>query len=128
MRVLRLTVVAYSVTFLIFASLPAEETSKQTVDVTQTGEKYHRDGCRYLGKSRILKDLKAALAEGYTACSRCRPPRGNSDESATPSRDTPKTESKSSRVSQRCVATTKKGAQCKRKASAGSARCWQHQK
>ncbi len=128
MRLFRLTVVTYCVTFLIFASLPAEETSKQPVYVTQTGKKYHRNGYRYLEKSRIPKDLKAALAEGYTACSRCGPPRGNSDESATPSRDTAKTESKSSRVSQRCVATTKKGAQCKRKASAGSAHCWQHQK
>ncbi len=128
MRVFRLTVVAYCVIFLIFASLPAAETSKQTVYVTQTGKKYHRDGCRYLGKSRIPKDLKAALAEGYTACSRCGPPKGNSDESATPSGDTSKTESKSSYVSQRCAATTKKGAQCKRKASAGRARCWQHKK
>jgi len=30
------------------------------------------------------------------------------------------------RVSGRCQATTKKGAQCKRNASAGSSHCWQH--
>ena len=45
MRVFRLTVVTYCVTFLIFASLPAEETSKRTVYVTQTGKKSHQDGC-----------------------------------------------------------------------------------
>lgn len=31
-------------------------------------------------------------------------------------------------VSTQCQATTKKGAQCKRKAKAGSKYCWQHEK
>ena len=109
MRVFRLTVIAYCVAFLILASLPAEETGKQTVYVTRTGKKYHRDGCQYLGKSRIPKDLKGALDAGYTACSRCRPSKGNSDQRQKSREKTSEAESKSHRASQRCAAKTKKG-------------------
>lgn len=44
------------------------------VYITKTGTKYHRDGCRYLSKSKIAISLKDAIAEGYTPCSICRPP------------------------------------------------------
>ena len=37
-----------------------------TVYITKTGEKYHRDGCRYLKKSQIAIDKDAAVAQGYT--------------------------------------------------------------
>lgn len=47
-----------------------------TVYVTKTGEKYHKSGCQYLRKSKIAIDLDDAIAEGYTACSKCGPPRG----------------------------------------------------
>lgn len=49
-----------------------------TVYVTRTGECYHRDGCSYL-KSRIPISLESAVASGYRACSRCRPPVLNED-------------------------------------------------
>lgn len=54
-----------------------EEPDKQTVTVyvTKTGEKYHVSGCQYLSKSKIAIDLDDAIAEGYTACSKCGPPR-----------------------------------------------------
>lgn len=45
-----------------------------TVYITKTGAKYHRDGCRYLAKSKIAISLKDAIAEGYTPCSICKPP------------------------------------------------------
>ena len=51
----------------------SENTQEITVYVTRTGEKYHRDGCRYLSRSRIPMALKDAKL-GYTACSVCRPP------------------------------------------------------
>jgi micrococcal nuclease len=51
----------------------SENTQEVTVYVTRTGEKYHRDGCRYLSRSRIPMSLKDAKL-GYTACSVCRPP------------------------------------------------------
>ena len=45
------------------------------VYITQTGTKYHRDGCRYLGHSKIAIRLSVAKARGYTPCSVCDPPR-----------------------------------------------------
>jgi len=44
------------------------------VYVTATGHRYHRDGCRYLSKSRIAITLAKAKAEGYRPCSVCDPP------------------------------------------------------
>lgn len=46
----------------------------ETVYVTRTGKRYHRDGCRYLASSRIPMSLKEAQAKGYTPCKVCRPP------------------------------------------------------
>ena len=48
--------------------------SGTTVYITNTGEKYHRSGCRYLSKSKISISLSKAKAEGYTPCSVCKPP------------------------------------------------------
>lgn len=52
----------------------AEEPKAQTVYVTRTGKRYHRDGCRYLASSKIPMTLKDAKAQGYTPCTVCRPP------------------------------------------------------
>jgi len=43
------------------------------VYVTNTGTKYHRDGCSYL-KSKIQMNLTDAVNNGYEPCSRCNPP------------------------------------------------------
>ena len=56
------------------SSSPASDTKTITVYVTATGKKYHREGCRYLSRSRIAKALEEAKA-GYTACKVCKPPR-----------------------------------------------------
>jgi competence protein ComEC len=45
------------------------------VYVTETGECYHRAGCRYLAHSKIKISLKDAKAQGYRPCSVCDPPR-----------------------------------------------------
>ena len=45
-----------------------------TVYITKTGEKYHRNGCRYLSQSKIAISLAKAKAQGYTPCSVCDPP------------------------------------------------------
>jgi hypothetical protein len=50
------------------------QTKEQTVYITKSGKKYHRDTCRYLSRSKIPTTLKDAKANGYTACSICRPP------------------------------------------------------
>src|SRR2546426_324750 len=51
----------------------AEEPKTQTVYITRTGKRYHRDGCRYLASSKIPMTLKDAKAQGYTPCKVCRP-------------------------------------------------------
>lgn len=54
--------------------LPADpETQAVTVYVTDTGEKYHRAGCRYLRRSSNPISLSAAR-QGYSPCSVCDPP------------------------------------------------------
>ena len=52
----------------------AEEPKAETVYVTRTGKRYHREGCRYLVSSKIPMTLKDAKAHGYTPCKVCRPP------------------------------------------------------
>lgn len=50
------------------------ENKEVTVYVTNSGEKYHRDGCKYLGKSKIPISLNDAKNEGYSPCKVCNPP------------------------------------------------------
>jgi len=52
----------------------SQDPQTQTVYITKTGKKYHRDGCRYLASSKIAISLKDAKARGYTACKVCWPP------------------------------------------------------
>lgn len=54
------------------AAQPREsDNSGVTVYVTETGNKYHGAGCRYLKSSKIAIDLEAAIAQGYEACKVC---------------------------------------------------------
>jgi hypothetical protein len=46
---------------------------EQTVFVTRTGKKYHRDGCQYLRQSKRKIELSSATKKGYTPCKVCRP-------------------------------------------------------
>jgi micrococcal nuclease len=52
---------------------PNTAASSDIVYITNTGEKYHRDGCRYLSISRIPISRADAIAQGYTPCSVCKP-------------------------------------------------------
>lgn len=71
-------IVALFCCFLIIAALVAPtalaDNSGEIVYVTNTGSKYHRDGCGYL-RSKNEKTLREAVERGYTPCSRCSPPR-----------------------------------------------------
>lgn len=53
---------------------PSANNGKVTVYVTNNGDKYHRDGCRSLAKSKIPISLADAKAAGYTPCKVCKPP------------------------------------------------------
>jgi hypothetical protein len=108
---------------LLLLSLPYIAQA-QTVYITKTGSKYHRDNCRYLSKSKFATDLKEAKAHGYTPCSVCKPsgngatiqPQGQQlQKQPTPSAST------------RCTATTKAGTRCSRTTTNPNGRCWQHQ-
>lgn len=50
---------------------PDNGNQSQMVYTTNTGEKYHRNGCQYLRQSKIAISLDDAINQGYTACSRC---------------------------------------------------------
>lgn len=52
---------------------PASMGSGETVYITNSGKKYHADGCRYLSKSKIQIEKDAAMKRGYGACSVCGP-------------------------------------------------------
>jgi competence protein ComEC len=55
------------------APVPKQTPQAVAVFVTKTGAKYHRDGCRYLSKSKISISLSDAKS-GYGPCSVCNPP------------------------------------------------------
>lgn len=55
------------------SSIGSSDTNELTVYITNTGSKYHRDGCRYLRQSKHAISKSNAQARGYDACSVCRP-------------------------------------------------------
>lgn len=59
---------------LFVVSVHAADNGDTIVYITRTGEKYHRNGCSYLSKSKIAVTLSDAVSRGYTPCSRCAPP------------------------------------------------------
>jgi hypothetical protein len=82
------------------------------VYITKTGEKYHKETCRYLSKSSISIELAKAKENGYTACSVC-------------SGGTAGVQNKAS-ISQQCSGKTKAGSRCKRMTTSVNGRCYQH--
>jgi micrococcal nuclease len=57
------------------SSSPAPTAGDVIVYITDTGTKYHQDGCRHLAKNKILASLSEAKAWGYEPCGVCSPPR-----------------------------------------------------
>ena len=54
--------------------IPKSEAALETVYITRTGAKYHREKCDYLRYSKIKITLEEALEESYSPCSKCNPP------------------------------------------------------
>jgi hypothetical protein len=113
--------------------LLASQLSAQTVFITKTGAKYHKESCRY-AKTGWASDLVAAKKRGLTACLVCKPSSTETGEakpftlSAGPKNVEARKETKPAQVtSTQCKATTKAGPRCSRKAAAGSSFCWQHE-
>ncbi len=55
---------------LFFITLPLHGFS-ETVYVTKTGHRYHKDECYFLKKSKLSIDISSAEASGYKPCSIC---------------------------------------------------------
>ena len=115
-----LTRAALLTSFLLFLS---SLTLGQTVYVTNTGAKYHADGCRYLSKSKIATSYDKALEGGYTACSVCKP----SSSATTPRVTQTETAPAKNETSIQCSAMTTAGNRCSRNTKESNGRCWQHQ-
>lgn len=55
------------------AAAEQNNSAERTVYITNTGGKYHRDGCRYLKNSKIAISTADARAQGYEPCKVCDP-------------------------------------------------------
>lgn len=53
---------------------PAGPDDDVYVYVTESGDKYHKEDCRFLKKSKIKLTLEEAKEKGYKPCSVCKPP------------------------------------------------------
>lgn len=100
--------------------------SAQTVYKTKTGKKYHTENCKYLSKSKIQITLEEAIKSNLEPCSVCISKKSSADPKSKPGDATVKPKPKP--TSTQCIAITKKGERCKRKAKEGSSCRWQHDK
>ena len=125
----------YLLLLTIVLSLLATNVFSQTVYITKTGTKYHKEDCRYLSKSKISIDLKDVISKGYGACKVCKPPtKVNTDTSkeskstttSVKKEKTSTTKKVTKSYSRRCSATTKSGTRCKRMTKSSNGKCWQH--
>lgn len=117
---------AFFTTILLIAAVSIGSSAlaqTTTVYTTNTGEKYHKEGCRYLAKSKIETTLQEATDAGYTACGVCI----GTDHSSAKSSTAPSTPVQKPSAATQCTATTQAGNQCKRNATSGSDKCWQHE-
>ena len=76
----RAAVVFFFLGILFFACVPGhtegtEPSPADVVYVTNSGTKYHVEGCSSLRRSRIAVSLADAIRSGYEPCSVCNPPR-----------------------------------------------------
>ena len=61
------------VSTVVNSAISPSQYNQEKVYVTNSGKKYHRDGCKSLSKSKIPITKVKAVQEGYTACGICNP-------------------------------------------------------
>lgn len=71
-RIILVACVLFCVSASVFTV--SADNGSTIVYVTDSGEKYHSAGCRYLSRSQNSITLEDAVNEGYSPCSRCNPP------------------------------------------------------
>lgn len=122
------------VLIVIILTACSSNVDAQTVYTTKTGEKYHKEDCKYLKHSKKEIILEKALELGYTSCSVCKPSSeiNNSQKSSnlssstnnSPSTTTTTTTTKSTAT--QCTGKTQSGTRCKRMTKSANNRCYQH--
>ena len=118
--------VSKNIILTFFALLTICIANAQTVYITKTGAKYHKESCSYLKYSKIAISLKDAQAKGYTACKVCKPGSGITKTEEFINESTHEKPNQNLSETVRCSATTQAGTQCKRMTSDPSGKCWQH--
>lgn len=124
MKPLRLLLFILSIAF-------SSSVLSQTVYTTKTGEKYHKESCRYLKYSKKETTIDKAKVLGYSACGVCKPTKENTKESSNAASNaiTPKAENRTPKkkaIATQCTGKTKTGKRCKRKTKNANGRCYQH--
>lgn len=138
MKLQRTAYITFFTGCILIAVLSFTPGIAQTVYVTKTGKKYHREYCQYLRLSKFSISLTGAIERGYTACLVCRPgtnpksggaasPANSQENGNTVPQNQNQSDINQSVTSRRCSAATKAGAQCKRMTTNASGRCWQHE-
>jgi len=120
---------ALKVILVILSIIFVSAVSAQDVYTTKTGEKYHKNTCRYLKDSKYKVDLKKVIELGYEACKVCKPPSSvsklTSNSSSLATRNN-KTTSSKKYIATQCTGKTKAGQRCKRMTKNANGRCYQH--
>ncbi len=123
----------FRILFLIIVFTCSVSARAQSVYITKTGEKYHKETCHYLRYSKIEIPVEKAIELRYDGCLVCKPiknPKASSKKSTThiaPSSSRRVVRSASIKSdSVQCSGTTKSGSRCKRKTTNTSGRCYQH--
>ena len=68
---------AFAAALFILFAIPVQAlaaSGSTTVYITKSGTKYHTSTCSYLSQSKIPITLSDAVNNGYSPCSRCKPP------------------------------------------------------
>ncbi|WP_281980335.1 hypothetical protein [Tenacibaculum mesophilum] len=108
---------------IVYSSI---STIAQTVYTTKTGEKYHKETCRYLKYSKKEIDLKKAVEFGYQACKVCKPSSKVTKVQTNSINSNKSSSSKKRSFAVQCSGKTKSGRRCRRKTKSSNGRCYQH--
>lgn len=116
---------------VILFTLSGHLIAQTAVYTTKTGEKYHKEHCKYLKYSKKEITLKKAKELGYTACSVCKPNVNSTKKTPTTNTSTLTKTSKHKTTTRKTTATqctgkTKSGSRCKRMTKNSNGKCYQH--
>ncbi|WKD86423.1 hypothetical protein KCTC32516_01798 [Polaribacter huanghezhanensis] len=111
-----LKIILLFITIIITGNVSAQT----NVFITNQGKSYHKKDCRLLPEKHIKTTIKKAKTKGYLACKVCVPKVKGEQRKVVSKKVTKKN------IATRCIATTQKGTQCKRRTKNTSGRCWQH--